>query len=93
MNQPKEVLVVMAYKICPRCFKGRPYNELCQTPECAQKRTSPSYFRDELDGQLHIAKTMLAEGNTEANWAEVLRELEQELLKYDAQHGALAFTQ
>lgn len=84
---------MMAYKICPRCFKGRPYNELCQTPECAEKRKSPSYFRDELDGQLFIARSMLAEGDTERDWAEVVRELEQELLKYDAQKGAGAFKQ
>lgn len=83
----------MVYKICPRCFKGRPYNELCQTPECADKRKSPSYHRDELDGQLFIAKTMLAEGNTEHDWAAIVRELEQELVKYDAQNGASAFTQ
>lgn len=81
------------YKICPRCFRGYPGLELCPTPECAEKRKSPSYHRDQLDGELHIAKTMLAEGNTEADWAAEARRLEQELVKYDAHIGAGAFKQ
>lgn len=81
------------YKICPRCFKGHVWNELCQTPACAEARKSPTYFRDELDGELHIAKTMLAEGDTERDWAAEVRRLEQELLKYDAHIGAGAFKQ
>jgi hypothetical protein len=84
---------MMAYKICPRCFKGRPYNELCQTPECAEKRKSPSYFRDELEGQLHIAREQLKTGDTEHDWATIVRELETELMLFDAQKGAAAFTQ
>jgi hypothetical protein len=84
---------MMAYKICPRCFQGRPYNEGCKTPECAELQKSPTYLRDELEGHLHIAKTMLAEGNSEANWAVVVKELELQLMEYDAQKGAAAFTQ
>ena len=84
----------MLYKICPRCFRGYPaLDQLCPTPECAEKRKSPSYHRDHLDGELHIARTMLAEGNTEADWAAEVRRLERELLQYDAHLGATAFTQ
>ena len=83
----------MLYKICPRCFRGRPYNEPCKTATCVKLQGSPSYFRDELEGQLHIAKTMLAERNTEADWAAAIKELERELFLYDAHHGAAAFTQ
>lgn len=81
------------YKICPRCFRGYPALELCPTPECAEHRQSPSYHRDQLDGELYISKTMLAEGNTEADWDSEVRRLEQELLKYDAHLGAAAFKQ
>ena len=83
----------MLYKICPRCFKGHQYNEMCQTPACAELRKSPSYHRDQLEGELYIAKEMLKEGNTEADWAAEIRELEQKLVQYDAHHGASAFTQ
>lgn len=83
----------LVYKICPRCFRGRPFNELCQTPECAQLRSSPSYFRDELVGQLHIARAMLAEGNTDTDYADAVKELERELVRHDSHHGAAAFKQ
>lgn len=83
----------MAYKICPRCFQGRPYNEGCKTAECVELQKSPTYLRDELEGQLHIAKTLLAEGNKEQDWAAAVKELETELMHYDAQKGAAAFTQ
>ena len=86
-------LTMMAYKICPRCMKGRPYNEGCKTPACVELQKSPTYLRDELEGNLHIAKTYLAEGDTAENWADVVRYLETELMKYDAQKGASAFTQ
>jgi hypothetical protein len=88
-----EVPPVMVYKICPRCFQGRPYNEGCKTPECAELQKSPTYLRDELEGHLHIAKTYLAEGDTSEDWATVVRELETKLMQYDAQKGASAFTQ
>ena len=79
----------MAYKVCPRCFQGRPYNEGSKTPACVELQKSPTYLRDELEGQLHIAKTMLAEVDKEQDWPAV----ETELMKYDAQKGATAFTQ
>jgi len=84
---------MMAYKICPRCFKGRPYNEGCKTPACVELQKSPTYLRDELEGHLHIAKTYLAEGNTEEDWAAVVKALELQLMEYDAQKGAAAFEQ
>lgn len=83
----------LVYKICPRCFMGRPYDQACRTPACVDLQGSPTYLRDELLGQIHIAKTMLAEGNTEADWVGTVKELERELLQYDAHHGAAAFTQ
>lgn len=83
----------LVYKICPRCFKGRPYDQVCKTPACVELQKSPTYLRDELEGQLHIARVMRAEGNTEIDWAAAVKELERELLQYDARHGAAAFLQ
>ncbi len=83
----------LVYKICPRCFKGRPYNEGCKTPACAELQKSPTYLRDELEGLLHIAKTMLAEGDTDNDWAAAVKELEIQVMEYDAQKGAAAFKQ
>lgn len=83
----------LVYKICPRCFRGRPFNALCQTPECAELRKSPAYLRDELVGQLHIARTLLAEGRTDADYAAAEKELERELVRHDSHHGAAAFKQ
>jgi hypothetical protein len=92
-HEPIRNLSGMAYKICPRCHKGRPYNEGCKTPACAKLQESPTYLRDELEGQLHIAKTLLAEGDTSNDWAHAVREIEQELMEYDAHKGATAFKQ
>jgi hypothetical protein len=84
---------MMAYKICPRCFRGRPYNEGCKTPACVELQKSPTYLRDELEGHLHIAREQLKIGDTEQDWAAVVRELETELMKYDAHRRAAAFKQ
>lgn len=51
----EELTVGLVYKICPRCFRSYPGLEMCPTPECAAKRTSPSYHRDKLDGELVTA--------------------------------------
>lgn len=83
----------LVYKICVRCWRAYPGLEMCPTPECAEKRTSPWYHRDQLDGELHVARTMLAEGNTEADWAAEVRRLQQELSQYAAHLGAAAFKQ
>lgn len=83
----------LVYKICPRCFKGRQYDQACETPSCKELQASPTYHRDELEGQLHIAKEMLKEGNTEADWASEVKDLEKQLMAYDAHVGAAAFTQ
>ena len=83
----------LAYVICPRCFVGRPYDEGCKTPACAELQKSPTYLRDELEGQLHIARTYLAEGDTSADWAAEVRALTEELMRYDAHKKAAAFVQ
>jgi hypothetical protein len=84
---------MMAYKICPRCFKTRRYDEGCTTSECVELQKSPTYLRDELEGTLFIARERLKAGNTEADWAAVVRELEIELMMLDGQRGAAAFKQ
>jgi hypothetical protein len=84
---------MMAYKICPRCFIGHPADEVCRTPECQQATKSQTYARDLIEGNLHIARTLLAEGNTEENWAEVIKELERELVQVIAAKSAAAFRQ
>ena len=83
----------MAYKICPRCFKANPYDELCKTPECQELMKSPTYQRDVLEGHLHIAKSLLADGDTSSNWVEIIRNLEVQLMQYDAHLSAAAFKQ
>jgi hypothetical protein len=82
---------VTAYKFCPRCFRARPYDVGCKTPKCVELQKSPTYLRDELERNLQVAKAKLAEGNTEADWTAAVRELETELMKYDAQKGAGKF--
>ena len=84
---------MMAFKICPRCFKGHKHDEGCKTPTCAELQASPSYLRDDLEGQLHIAQTYLAEGDTSADWAAEVKELSEKLVKFDAHRGAAAFKQ
>jgi len=79
--------------ICPSCFIPHRQDLACNTPSCQELQKSPTYLRDELEGQLVVARAMLAEGNTDADWAVAIREFEQELLKYDAHLGASAFTQ
>lgn len=80
-------------KVCPRCFKTRPHNEYCKTPECQPFLLTPTYVRDELEGNLHIARTLLAEGDKEQDWPTVVQDIERELKKFDALLGPAAFTQ
>lgn len=66
---------------------------MCKTPSCQPFLLTPAYLRDEIEGNLHIAKTLLAEGDKEQDWRAAVRSLSKELERFDAQFGAMAFTQ
>lgn len=84
---------MMAYKICPRCLQARPYNEGCRTPACQELERSPTHLRDELEGNLHIAREQLKIGDTEHDWAAIVRDLERGLMLFDAHRGSAAYKQ
>jgi hypothetical protein len=84
---------MIAFVICPRCFRARSYEEGCTTPACQELQKDPSYLRDELEGSLHVAREQLKIGDTEHDWTTIVRELETELMLFDAHRGAAAFKQ
>lgn len=81
------------YKICPNCFRARPYDKGCLTPACQVLQSSPAYLREEIELRLNAARMMLALGNTLQDWDKVVRLLELEHAQYSANKGAEAFTQ
>lgn len=78
------------FKICPRCYVGREFDRACQTPSCV-KLQSPVHVRDEIEGTLHVAREQLKIGDTEHDWATIVRDLELELMLMDAHRGAARF--
>lgn len=79
-----------AFKICPRCFVAREFNRTCQTPACVELQ-SPTLLQDELEGTLYVAREQLKIGDTDHDWATIVRELELELMLMNAHRGAARF--
>ena len=81
------------YKFCPRCLRARRFDEGCRTTSCIELEKSPTHLSHDLERNLQVARAKLAEGNSKADWAAVIRELEEKLMLFDAHRGAAAFKQ
>jgi hypothetical protein len=80
-----EVVMAMAYVICPACFIGHQYDQRCATPGCALLQSTPKYQRDQLEGQLLIVHDMVTNhpDDRSEDWASLMKELTAELAAFD----------